>query len=187
MPIPVSTPWSKFKGQRVALAYNINVCGKPGVTVPAGSPCWTVRSVGSSRGRDTVQQTAILGYTPDVLLKDCTFVINSGLMERKRAAGKKDVFAFVVGTAVPLSPSPAGLPTTWSPVGFKPMAPPKGLNEDCFKIITPQGRRVSVEHLDWFFGAGQKAMGSSSRLRSNPAVTVANLYEALEAGPDLTD
>jgi hypothetical protein len=180
-----STPWSAFTGQRVALAYNLNVC-PPGRDVAQGTPCWTVRAVGSSKGQDTVKQSDILGYTPDVLVKDCSFVLNRGLLERKRAAGKKDVFAFVVGTAVPMSPSPRGLPKTWRPVGFNPLAPPKGLGEDGFKIITPKGR-IAVDSLDWFFGAGRKAMGSVSTVRSNGSVTVSDLYEALEHGPDLTD
>lgn len=184
-PTPPSTSWDSFAGQRVALSYNLNVC-PPGRDVEQGTPCWTVRAVGSSKGQDTVKQSDILGYTPDVLIKDCTFVINRGLLERKRAAGKKDVFAFVVGTAVPLKPSPRGLPKTWRPVGFNPLAPPKGLGEDGFRIVTDRGR-VAVDSLEWFFGAGRKAMGSTSLVRSNEPVTVRDLYEALDTGPDLLD
>jgi hypothetical protein len=48
-------------------------------------------------------------------------------------------------------------------------------------------RRVAVDSLEWFFGAGRKAMGSTSLVRSNEPVTVRDLYEALDTGPDLLD
>lgn len=187
---PVSPPvsaWRSFVGQTVALAYNLNVCpGGNRPEPPPGTPCWTVRAVSSGRdGGLRVKQTDILGYVPEALLRDCTFYIDRTRLASKREQGKKDAFAYIVGTVVPLSPSPAGLPTQWTPLGFDPLGR-YGPAEDSFKLVTPSGRK-SVERLGWFFGSGRKALASLSGVRSNPVVTVDDLREVAETLPPLTD
>ncbi len=160
---PKATSWHKFVGQRVAVSLNLAVCGF-GKPEKPGEACWTVRA-------KPTNTSAPLGYASDVLLTDCEFVIHHGLLKRKRAMGKKDVFAFAVGTAVAMSPSPPGLPTGWYRVGFNPLAPPKGLGEDSFMLVSgdkPREVRKPIDRLDWFFGHGRKSLGALARVRMNP-------------------
>lgn len=186
---PVAVPvadWRSFAGQPVALAYNLNVCpGGNRPEPPKGTPCWTVRAVSYVKGELRVKQTDIVGYVPEALLKDCSFYVDRTRLAAKRAQGKKDAFAYVVGTAVPLSPSPRDLPTTWAPLGFDPLGR-YGQAEDCFKLVTPAGRQ-SVERLAWFFGTGRKALASPVGMRGNPVVTVADLREVADTIPALTE
>ncbi len=182
---PASTPWDKFEGERVAVAYNLNICGGGKPSKP-GEACWTVRAKPSN-------SSAPIGYSASVLLQDCEFVINHGLLQRKRAAGKKDVFAFVVGTAVAMSPPPRGLPKGWYGVGFSPMAPPKGRGEDGFSLVSGLGGkdRQPIDHLAWFFGDGRKALGAIGAHmavpRSNPAVNIEDLRETAAWVMDFDD
>lgn len=186
--IPVVS-FSKFKGRIVACAFNLNQCG-PGKVLKPDAACWTVRLAPDDIEDvdDAVAYFArkgasvpVAAYTKGVLLKDVGFSIQESGLRRVQREGKKDVFAFAVGTAAAGTQS---VPQKWHAVKFSPLLPPKGRGE---RVFSADGKTLT--RAAWLFGEERKAVVGGT-LRQNPGLqraSLSDLQRLLADAPDLLE